>query len=926
MNAKHRHSAEVPASPHHKAMPAALHSGDEVLAKKSKNKTARSPPVKRTSAPSDRARDEVDAKTTPKSAPWKARKPSNRKSSGQDVSKSSLRSLPGRGHGRTETTLRGSQRQDVPFHDGGDASSLTDYVLDSSRGSAPRIAQPSEMSGGGYFLPGWSIGSEVAPAVCGAGFPLKRPSSERCRHPRGAVSSSSSSSNAVPPMPEEHSRGPMDVSSSWTPPSQKSHLRGAGPQAAQRRMSGSSAACSAVFGHSQCYMTSSYSSSLRFSSPSKLQKQQSGRQQQQRKIAGIAPPNLNPKDFYPMLIMGPLSDPHRGTVDRCEALQPMRSRFGTVNGAVPAAVSPWADSSKLRSGNIARLNVVHPGNPSPLRAQQSRRAVDEASLPTRPGVGVLTVSQSPLQSFFWASISTRHRTTLSSATNGFDRGSMVLPLMYGTGKDGSEEGSLGLGRHETGPAGQSVPGDGYHSFFCSAAGPLPVSESHPKGGGAGAAEKSAPRRDQVHSLYGCMRNGVAVVSSVLSDDEDGGEDGEDERGQHKDNENVKPATSPQWLVASAVQNERISARNSMCSSAFVSSGQLVPKSSNAAAALARKYSIFGSSAWHGDGQGGDGDDQTSRSTDSRGSPTLYRKSTMNALRWMVEAGKGRLGTKKGGTCGDSDSDNEDSVKGDEDSVDGDGEAERRRRVSLARALGCAGLGKAAYGTGVDAHTIEVVGQSNTCSDEDADEAGDGECDPASQSRQAALECILPDMEKLSDLSEADEEVAVQEKQPALHTTPLLPFAGGGGGRGSCNAYQRTCRVVSHSRRPVFVHYCAQPRADIMLPAGFPGWSTGCGARAAVHLRNYGGCEQRSLSPQNENDGHEQLADFISPLTTNGSGACSIPSADAAPVACESPCPIFRQTMTTVPVHELLGLDPEFEIIRVKSPVWWRLPD
>ncbi|KAG5472108.1 hypothetical protein CUR178_02780 [Leishmania enriettii] len=925
MNAKQRHSAEVPASPHHKAIPAALQSGNEVLAKKSNNRSARSPPVKRTSAPSDRACGEVNAKATPKSALWKARRPSNRKSSGQDVSKSSLLSLPGRGHGRTDTALRGSQRQDVPFHDGGGASSLTDDVLDSSRGSAPRIAQPSEMSGGGYFLPGWSIGSEVALTVCGAGFPLKRPSSERCRHPRGAASSSSSSSsNAVPPMPEEHFLMPMDVSSSWTPPSQKSHLRGAGPQVAQRRMSG----CSAVFGHSQCYMTSSYSSSHQFSSPSKLQQQQNGRQQQQRKMARIPPPNLNPKDFYPMLIMGPLSDPHLGTVDRCEALQPMRRRFGTVNGAVPAAISPWVDSSKLRSGNIARLNVVHPGDASPLRAQQSRRAVDEASLPTRPGVGVLTVSQSPLQSFFWAPMSTRHRTTLSSATNGFDRGSMVLQLMYGTGKDGSEEGFLGLGRHETGPAGQSVADGGYHSFFCSAAGPLPVPESHPKGGGAGAAEKSAPRRDQVHSLYGCMRNGVAVVSSVLSDDEDGGEDGEDERGQHKDSGNVKPVTSPQWLVASAVQNDRISARNSVCSTAFVSSGQLVPKSSNVAAALARKPSTFGSGAWHDDGdvQGGDGDDQMSRSTDSRGTPTLYRKNTVNALRWMVEAGKGRPGTKKGGTCGDSGSDNEGSVEGDEVSVDGDGEAERRRRVSLAPASGCAGLGKTAYGTGVDAHTIEVVGQSNTCRDEDADEVGDGECDPASQSRQAALERILPDMEKLSDLSEAEEEVAVQEKQPALHTTPLLPFAGGGGSRGSSNAYQRTCRVVSHSRRPVFVHCCAQPRADIMLRAGFPGWSTGCGARAAVHLRNYGGSEPRSLSPQNENDGHEQLADFISPLTTNVSGACSISSVAAAPVACESPCPIFRQTMTTVPVHELLGLDPESEVIRVKSPVWWRLPD
>ncbi|KAG5471435.1 hypothetical protein LSCM1_01523 [Leishmania martiniquensis] len=911
--------------------PVALQSGDEVRPTKSKIRAPRSPPVKLPLVPSNQRTDDIDVKKTSTTAPWCARKASSRKASRQDDHKKpSLSPLRCRG-GSTSLALRGSRWQDVGSNNGGDAPILTDYVLESSWASASGAPPKTETSDGGYFFPGWSINSEVALALVGPLSPLKHPSSEPHRHPRDAASRSSGGS-AVPHMPEEL-RGPMEMSSSWALQSQMSRRRGAGPQAAQRQMSGSSAVSSTVFGDSQCCMEGSHASSLRFSGLCKLAQQRNEQQQQQqRTMAGIAPPRLNPKHLHPMLLIGPLSDPYRGTVGRCNALQPMRSRLSTVGGAVPATTSPWGDSSKFRSGSIANLNSGHTGDASPLRAPHSSRAMGEASLPMRPAISSLTASQSPLQSFFCASMSTRCRTGICSADKGFNRESMRLPSIYGAGNGGDAGSSHCWGEQETGAAGQSVAGGGYHSFFRSAAGPLPVFECDQNGDGAGDAEKSSRRRDTGHSLYGCMRDEVAVAFSSSSDEEgeEEGGAGEEERGRLKRGQSDGVATGPRNVAAALLQGEWMSARNSVDGRAFESAGQLAPKSSKVGAAFTRQSSLFGSSGRHGDGDAHNSNSDSQALTRT-GSCQCYprgREGTMNARKWMMEAGKDWLPNRKDGTRGDGGSDDGDSAVEKNDNVDGDDDDEHQQRISPTDSSRCVCLERTAHDTDIDFQNMEGVGQSRACSDEDADEGGDGECGPEPQSRHSALEHVVSGMKRLSGLGGADKDVAVQGRQFSLHAAPLLPFSGGsgGGGRGGSSTFRTTCLAVAYNSRPAVAHYCAPPPlAATMLPRGYAGWSTGCGARAAAHLRRCHGCQQRCPSPPKEDDWHEQLTDFISPPTTAGSCACTTPSSGAALATCESPCFIYRQTVTTVAVHELLGLDPESEILRVKSPVWGLLP-
>ncbi|CAG9579392.1 hypothetical protein LMJF_31_2160 [Leishmania major strain Friedlin] len=824
MKTKPKHSKEESASPYFGATSVPLHSRDEAPSKRRTNSTPRSPQLKRSSSKSGRLA--VDAKATTKvnAACGRARQRPNQNSGKLDARKKSASSSSRRESGKVATALRRSRPQEAPVNSDDDAPSSTGQLYESIGASPSAVALQSQTSDGEYFLPDWSVSSEAPPAIHRTGFPLNRPSSELRRN----LLNANSSSDAVPHTTDRTLREHMDMSSSWTPQSQKPLLWGISPKAAPKHPKDSSATPSTVRCYSQYHMASSTSSSLLFGAPYQVQ--------QQRKAARTAPSDLNPENFYPPILMRPPSDRHQRTEDSCNASRQLRSRFDVANGDVAATSGKRGDFLKLCGGSITWLNDSRADDISPLAAQRSSRAVDAGSLGTLSSAFFSTTSRSPPQSLFRVPMSMSPCATPRNTRNGFDRGSVVWKFVYGTDKDGDDEESpLASGRHWTGAAGRRGTGGLYQSPFHSATGPLPLSESDPNGGEAGADERPAQRHGNVSSLYGCMLDGAALVSSSSSDDGVGADEDHDYR--------ISSSTRP---------------------------GQRC---------------------------------------------TLESKRAMSVLAWMMKTGKSRLCGKGGGTRGGSDNDDEDSE-----------DAERRQRFSPTSASKREGCGATAHRSDVDSHRSEVVVRNDTGSDESADAEGDSEGNPTSPSRQTVLQRILSGMGKPSDPKEVDEEVAVQEERSTPRIAPSLPSRSGAG-RGSRNAHQRVIPAVADCKRPVSVHYYGSPRANMTPPAGYQGWCAGYGAQAAAYLHSRCIYQplSRSPSPQNENGWNAQLAEFISPSTHIGCGAYASPAPHTVPVACRSLPLMFRQTVTTMAVHELLGLDPEAEIIFVKSPVWKHLP-
>ncbi|CBZ29273.1 hypothetical protein, unknown function [Leishmania mexicana MHOM/GT/2001/U1103] len=324
--------------------------------------------------------------------------------------------------------------------------------------------------------------------------------------------------------------------------------------------------------------------------------------------------------------------------------------------------------------------------------------------------------------------------------------------------------------------------------------------------------------------------------------------------------------------------------------------------------------VLSSSSDDGGVDAKDHDYRTSSSTPPGQCGTLERKRTMNAPGWMMKTGKSRPCGKRGGTRGGSDSDSDDE------------DVERRQSLSPTSTSKRKGRGKTAHRSDVDSHRDEVAVRNDTNSDEDADAEGDSEGSSTPPSRQTALQRILSGMEKPSHSEEVDKEVAVQEERPTLRISPSLPSRSGAC-RGSSNVHHRVSPAVTDCRRPVSVHYYGPLRANMMPPGSYRGLCAGHGAQAAAYLHSRGIYQPLSLSPspQNESVWHAQLADFTSPSTNMSCGAYTSPAPGIVPAVCRSSPPMFRQTVKTVAVHELLGLDPEAEIIFVKSPVWKRLP-
>nr|CAJ2478442.1 unnamed protein product [Leishmania braziliensis] len=917
MDAKHRHSEEELVSPYYSVMPAPLQGTEEVLKKRRWNHIPSSPSLKRSAGRWSRPAVEADATATSMVATGKARQPTSQKSSKLVFQGNSSASPSSRGIGEVMTALQESPGQEAPFNDDDGAPSSTDPLFESSRASSSVVALPSGTSDGGYFLPEWSIVSETAPVASRTVVPLKCPPSEpRCH-------SCNSASSAVPHVSGEPFRERMDRRSSCTQQSHNPCVRDTSPQSGQEWVCSSSAIPSPPRSHSQYYMTSSNSSSLRFGTPYQFQAQQKEQHREQRRVASMAPPELNPEEFTRMFPMEPFRNPHGGPVDICEALRAPRSRFGAVNGVVPATIIKRGDSSKLSNySSITCFNGGHTDSASPLRERQRCQPVDAAPLGVPSAAGIPIASRPAPPSFHRVLVSINRRTPLRSATSGFESGSLVWQSMYGTNNDRNGEwSSTELERQGMSTAGRSVVCGGYQSFFHSTTGGhLTLSESDPSGGGAGADENPARRCGEASSLYGRTPNSVAVVSSPVSGDEGGNEDSEDVREQCTSDKRVSLEASPRPHDTSPLQNGPISVRSFLYGSGFESCKHLAPKSSMTSAAFMRQSGIFGGSTLHDDSNDEDDGYRVSPSTDSSQCCTLDRKGTMTAFGWVMETGKGRLRNKEGGTRGDcaSDDDEDGNIAEDkEDDVDGDDDANRRLSSTLTCISRCNSHSKTAH------HNSKVMVRSNANSDEDADEDGDGEDGPTSQSRQTALERIQSDKEELSDSSEADDKVEVREGRPAVDTVPSLPPGGGG----SSNVYRRVGPSVANYRRSIPIHYYVSPRANVIPPTGYPGRCAGCGAHAAAYLHNCG-CYQRlnlARSRQDERNWHAQPTGFVSSSPTNSSGEYTSSSAGTTPVTYESTPPMFRRTATSTMVHKLLGLDPEAEIIRVRSPLWWCLP-
>ncbi|CAJ1991419.1 hypothetical protein conserved [Leishmania donovani] len=824
MYANLKHSKEETASPYFGATSVPLHSRDEVPSKRRKNSKPRSPKLKRSSSKSGRLAVEAKAATKANAACGKARQRPNQNSGKLDARKKSSSSPSRPESGKVAAVLRRPRPQEAPVNKDDDAPSSAGQLFESIGASPSVVALRSQTSDGEYFLPDWSVSSEAPPAIRRTGFPLNRPSSELRRNSLNA----NSSSNAVPRTTDRTLREYMDMSSSCAPQSQKPLLWGASPKAAPKHTKGSSASPTTVRCYSQYHMASSTSSLLPFGAPYQVQ--------QQRKVARTAPSDLSPENFYPPLFMGPPSDRHQRTVDSCDASRQLRSRFKVANGDVVATSGKRGDFSKLCSGSIAGFHDSHTDDISPLAAQRSSRAVDAGSLRTLSSAFFSTTSRSLPQSLFRVPMSMSPSATLRSTTNGFDRGSAVWKSMYGTDKNGDDEESpLASGGHRTGAAGQRGTGGRYQSSFHSATGLLPLSESDPNGGGTGADERPAWHHGKVSSLYGCMLDGAAVVSSSPSDDGGGADEDHD-----------------YWTSSGTHPGQRC---------------------------------------------------------------TLERKRTMNVLAWMKKTGKSRPCGKTGGTRGGSDSDDEDNA-----------DAERRQSLSPTSTPKREGCGTTAHRSEADSHRDEVVVRNDAGSDEDADAERDSEGNLASLSQQTALQRILSGMWKPSDPKEVDEAAAVQEERPTQRIEPSLPYRSGAG-RGSSNAHQKVSPAVADCRRPVSVHYHGSPRASMTPPAGYRGWCAGHGAQAAAYLHNRGIYQPLSLSPspQNANGWRAQLVESTLPSTHIGCCAYTSPTPHTVPVACRSLPLMFRQTVTNMAVHELLGLDPEAEIIFVESPVWKHLP-